>query len=149
MLHNCTTGEVIQQYPAACWLQVACAVFRADCIVVCSAVRRWQSPVPVASTRTTATCSGELQLGGYIIRNIPYGQSSAKLPVTKLLSHSVTQSLGHLVTRSLCRHPVVHCIIFSTYYNIRIYRSASQTIIVKRARKVSYNLQAAMLLWGR
>ena len=62
-LHNCTTGEVIQQYPAACWLQVACAVFRADCIVVCSAVRRWQSPV--ASTRTTATCSGELQLGGY------------------------------------------------------------------------------------
>ena len=35
-LHNCTTGEVIQQYPAACWLQVACAVFRADyCCVQC------------------------------------------------------------------------------------------------------------------
>ena len=63
-LHNCTTGEVIQQYPAACWLQVACAVFRADCIVVCSAVRRWQQSL-VTGTRTTATCSGELQLGGY------------------------------------------------------------------------------------
>ena len=32
--------------------------------------------------------------------NIPYhtGQSSAKLPVTKLLSHSVTWSLGHSST---------------------------------------------------
>ena len=26
---------------------------------------------------------------------IPYGQSSAKLPVTRSLGHSVTQSLGH------------------------------------------------------
>ena len=34
-------------------------------------------------------------------QNIPYGQSSAKLPVTWSLGHSVTQSLGHLVTWSL------------------------------------------------
>ena len=33
--------------------------------------------------------------------NIPYGQSSAKLTVTRSLGHSVTWSLGHLVTRSL------------------------------------------------
>ena len=37
----------------------------------------------------------------YIRRNIPYGQSSAKLPVTWSLGHLVTQSLCHLVTRSL------------------------------------------------
>ena len=30
--------------------------------------------------------------------NIPYGQSSAKLPVTQSFSHSVTWSLGQLVT---------------------------------------------------
>ena len=34
-------------------------------------------------------------------KNIPYGQSSAKLPVTQSLSQSATQSLGHLVTWSL------------------------------------------------
>ena len=33
--------------------------------------------------------------------NIPYGQSSAKLPVTQSLGHSVTQSLSHSVTWSL------------------------------------------------
>ena len=33
--------------------------------------------------------------------NIPYGQSSAKLPVTLSLSHLVTWSLDHLVTQSL------------------------------------------------
>ena len=32
--------------------------------------------------------------------NIPYGQSSAKLPVTRSLGHLVTWSLGHLVTQS-------------------------------------------------
>ena len=40
-------------------------------------------------------------------KNIPYGQSSAKLPVTRSLgplSHSVTRSLGHSVTRSLFLH---------------------------------------------
>ena len=31
-------------------------------------------------------------------QNIPYGQSSAKLPVTWSLGHSVTQSLNHLLT---------------------------------------------------
>ena len=34
-------------------------------------------------------------------KNIPYGQSSAKLPVTWSLDHLVTWSLGHSVTRSL------------------------------------------------
>ena len=45
----------------------------------------------------------------FIYLNIPYGQSSAKLPVTRSfghlvirsLGHSVTWSLGHLVTPSL------------------------------------------------
>ena len=42
----------------------------------------------------------------YLITNIriwyiPYGQSSAKLSVTRSLGHSVTWSLGHSVTRSL------------------------------------------------
>ena len=32
------------------------------------------------------------------ILNIPFGQSSAKLPVTQSFSHSVTWSLSHLVT---------------------------------------------------
>ena len=36
----------------------------------------------------------------YLI-NIPYGQSSAKLPVTWSLGHLVTWSLGHSVTWSL------------------------------------------------
>ena len=31
-------------------------------------------------------------------KNIPYGQSSAKLPVTQFLGHSVSRSLCHLVT---------------------------------------------------
>ena len=35
------------------------------------------------------------------LKNIPYGQSSAKLPVTQLFGHLVTQSLGHSVTQSL------------------------------------------------
>merc|ERR1712155_443977 len=35
------------------------------------------------------------------ILNIPSGQSSAKLPVTRLLGHSVTRLLGHSVTWSL------------------------------------------------
>ena len=33
----------------------------------------------------------------FIVYNIPYGQSSAKLPVTRSLGHLVTWSLGHLV----------------------------------------------------
>ena len=43
-----------------------------------------------------------------IITNIPYGQSSAKLPVTQLLGHSVTWSPSHLVTQSL-GHYFQHC----------------------------------------
>merc|ERR1712242_507701 len=35
------------------------------------------------------------------VKNIPYSQSSAKLPATQSLSHSVTRSISHLVTRSL------------------------------------------------
>ena len=34
----------------------------------------------------------------YLFQNIPYGQSSAKLPVTQSLCHLVTQSLGHSIT---------------------------------------------------
>ena len=37
----------------------------------------------------------------FLPENIPFGQSSAKLPVTLSLCHSVTWSLGHLVTWSL------------------------------------------------
>ena len=77
--------------------------------------------------------------------NIPYGQSSAKLPVTRSLGHLVTWSLGHLVTRSL-GHLVTwshgHLVTqsYGHYFqhdhgrtdertdNIRTSRSASQTI---------------------
>ena len=41
-----------------------------------------------------------LAFGHNPIINISYGQSSAKLPVTRLLSHSVTLSLCHSVTLS-------------------------------------------------
>ena len=37
--------------------------------------------------------------------NIPYGQSSAKLPVTQLLGHSITKSLGHSIIPSF-HHPI-------------------------------------------
>ena len=38
----------------------------------------------------------------YIINvNIQYGQSSAKLPITRSLGHSVNRSLGHSITQSL------------------------------------------------
>ena len=59
-----------------------------------------------------------------IIINIPYGQSSAKLPVTRSLGHLVTWSLGHLVTWSLS-HSVTY---YTQTHNIKTYRSASQTI---------------------
>ena len=37
----------------------------------------------------------------FIHKNIPFGQSSAKLPVSQSLGHSITWSLGHLATWSL------------------------------------------------
>ena len=78
------------------------------------------------------------------MKNIPYGQSCAKLPVILSPSHLVIWSLGHLVTWSLghlvtwsLSHSVTrslnHSVTRSTYAtdtltnNIRIYRSASQT----------------------
>ena len=45
--------------------------------------------------------------------NIPYGQSSAKLPVTRSHGHSFTQSLGHLVTR-----PLGHLVIWSLSHSV-------------------------------
>ena len=48
--------------------------------------------------------------------NIPYGQSSAKLPVTRSLGHTVIQSIfSTLILTDELTH------------NIRTYRSASQT----------------------
>ena len=38
-----------------------------------------------------------------LYKNIPYGQSSANLPLTRSLGHSVAQLLSHLVTWSLGR----------------------------------------------
>ena len=42
--------------------------------------------------------------------NIPYGQLSAKLPVTWSLGHLVTWSLGHSMTRSPSQFIIIqHC----------------------------------------
>ena len=62
------------------------------------------------------------------ISNIPYGQSSAKFPVTLSLDHSITRSLGHLVTLSLS-HLVTqfNMLTDEQTHNIRISRSALQT----------------------
>ena len=62
--------------------------------------------------------------------NIPYGQSSAKLPDHSVIwsfGHSVTRSLGHLVTRASL-HPFFNIRVERTH-NIRGYRSAAQTNI--------------------
>ena len=44
-----------------------------------------------------AWLKGHSQLNNYF-KNIPYTQSSVKLPVTWSLGHLVTRSLGHSVT---------------------------------------------------
>ena len=49
----------------------------------------------LSAVKNETTCN-EMQYFIYYI-NIPYGQSSAKLPVTLLLGHLVIRSLGHLV----------------------------------------------------
>ena len=54
----------------------------------------------VGNQRTNQPCVFHIIPTGQHITNIPYGQSSAKLPVTQL-GHLGTWSLGHLVIRSL------------------------------------------------
>ena len=71
-----------------------------------------QGPVPgseVSQWRWYACClpargchSFKSSHGGITPLNITYGQSFAKLPVTRSLSHLVTRSFGHSVTLSLC-----------------------------------------------
>ena len=52
--------------------------------------------------------------------NIPSGQSSAKLPVTLSLGHSVIRSLGHSVTRSLS-----HLVTRSLGHSVTIFNIAT------------------------
>ena len=55
-----------------------------------------------------------------LLNNIPYGQSSAKLPVTRSLGHFVTWSVGHSITRSF-GHSVIWS-LFSTWLLATIWR---------------------------
>ena len=50
---------------------------------------------------TQGKINTEITIITFAIKNIPYGQSSAKLPVILSLGHSVSLSLGHSVTWSL------------------------------------------------
>ena len=49
-------------------------------------------------------------------KNIPYGQSSAKLPDIQLFRHSVIQSFSHSVIQS-SSHPVIHHQFFNLATN--------------------------------
>ena len=76
----------------------------------------------------------------YIFRkNIPYGQSSAKLPVTQSLSHLVTRSLGHLSSCHICLK--FNMLTNGRTHNIRTYRSASQTNNGRETNYTSFELQ--------
>ena len=90
-------------------------------------------PLSMFSATTVANtvyASGEYNLesdGGKVkitITNIPYGQSSAKLPVPQLHSHLVTRSLGHSVTLSL-GHSITwslgHSITWSLGHSVTIF----------------------------
>ena len=79
-------------------------------------------PVPRQSTAAMVPLKPSCKLSCKItyLLNIPPGQSSAKLPVTRSLGHSVTGSLGHSVTRSfghlvtrlLGHHPIIYLSFF-------------------------------------
>ena len=70
-------------------------------------------PVPRQSTAAMVPLKLSCKLSCKItyLQNIPPGQSSAKLPVTRSLCHLVTRSLGHSVTQSL-GHSVTRSLYF-------------------------------------
>ena len=85
----------------------------------------------------------------YTIRSIVYEAFCHS--VTRLLGHLVTRSLGHLVTWSL-GHSVTRslniCYTHTLTNNIRIYRSASQTINTHKTVEIDSDIHF-LYVWSK